>query len=464
MNQFVALVNYIYIQGLHYNPSMVSIAKSIPMFAGMVTGPAIGHLCDNTRTRWGRRKPWMVFGLILTVVIGMFLWHVPESDQQWHWGMFFFIVVMFLLLGNIGGGAYGTAAGAMGFEMTTDYNERTQLFKWGVYVGAIAGFLSPWLMNMCLWFDHSPNANGTEGVIYVSAIMCVLILITGAAPILFCKENISEHMREKKVPFFSAVRMTLNNGPFWLLTVSNFIMYFAINITGLMFLYLLIYYVGKGDQKLGMNIRAVMYNTMTVAGLLGAGPIASLSAKIGKKAMLLLMLVMSAIGYASLYWTFTRASWAYVKVPLPHGWLDGGITFQWPCLISAMVIGAFTNLMPMIKASMLADICDYDELKFGHRREGFYSSVFGVCQTVAIAVAVALTGILLDASGFDSKLIQQSERTLNILLVAVVTSQPLGFLVAITSILFYPLTHKRMLEIRAQIDARKAAEHAAPPV
>ncbi len=455
MGNFAMLVNQIYINALHYDPNMVSVAKSAPMFAGFITGPAIGHLGDNTRSRWGRRKPWLLGGLLLTTLCGLLLWHVPKSDGHWHWGMFIFIAVMFMLLGNIGSGAYGTAAGAMAFEMTTDYNERTQLFKWGSYTGAIAGFVGPWLMPACLWFEgaRSQVTRGSVGVMYVAIIMAVMMMLTGLPAILFCREKVADHISERKVPFVTAVRMTLDNGPFWLLVVSNFVMRFAMNVTGFFFFYLLIYYVGNGDQKLGMTSRAVMYNTISVATLLATSPIAWLTGRIGKKAALLVTLVMSALAYASLGITFTSAPGAYARVPLPWGIAGGAITYQWPCLISAVFIGVFTNTMPMIKSSMLADICDLDELKYGHRREGFYSSVFGVCETIAIAVAVALTGLLLSASGFNSNLSQQSHRTMMIWLVAVVVSQPLGFLLGIISILFYPLSRQRMLEIRAQIDA-----------
>lgn len=465
MSNFAMLVNQIYINALHYNPNLVSVAKSIPMLAGFITGPMIGHLCDNTRSRWGRRKPWMLAGLILCSVLGTLMWFVPKSDGMWHWGTFFFIAIMFLLIGNFGGGAYGTAAGAMGFEMSTDYNERTQLFKWSSYTGAVAGFASPWLLPMCTWFegDRASTLKGSEGVVYVSLLIAGLILLTGLPAVLFCREKVTDHVGEKKVPFVEAVRMTLHNKPFWLLVISNFIMRFAMNITGLVFFYLLIYYVGKGDQTLGMTTRAVMYNTISVAMLLATAPIAKLTDRIGKKAALLLTLVMSAIAYASLAFTFTHVDGAYLSIALPWSAAGRSITFQWPCLISAVLMGAFTNTMPMIKASMLADVCDYDELKFGHRREGFYSSVFGVCESVAIAIAVALTGLLLSASGFNSELRQQSDHTMNIWLVAVVISQPLGFLIGIVSILFYPLSRKRMLEIRAQIDARKlAAAQTAP--
>jgi len=461
IGNFAVLVNQIYINALHYNPNLVNLAKSLPMFAGFITGPLIGHLSDNTRSRWGRRKPWMMGGIILCSVLGLMLWHVPKSDGLWNWGAFIFIATMFLLLGNIGQAAYGTAAGAMGYEMTTDYNERTQLFKWSSYTSAIAGFIGPWFLPMCVWFEgtRSQVAKGSEGVVYVSMIMAVLIMVTGLPAIFFCREKLADHKGEKKVPFFEAVRMTFHNKPFWLLVVSNFIMRFAMNVTGFFFFFLLIYYVGKGDQNLGTTSRAVMYNTISVASLLATAPIARLATRIGKKAALLFLLAMSAVAYGSLGFTFTTIDGAYLSLKVPWGAVGHAITFQWPCLISAVLIGVFTNTMPMIKSSMLADICDYDELKFGHRREAFYSSVFGVVENLAMALSLALQGAVLVISGFNSELPQQTQATMHFWLVAVVISQPLGFIVGLISILFYPLSRARMHAIRTEIDSRKAMAH-----
>jgi GPH family glycoside/pentoside/hexuronide:cation symporter len=205
-----------------------------------------------------------------------------------------------------------------------------------------------------------------------------------------------------------------------------------------------------------------MYNTISVAALLATSPIARFTTRVGKKVSLLVALAMSAVAYASLGWSFTNVEGAYLTLNLPWG-SGHALTFQWPCLISAFFIGAFTNTMPMVKSSMLADICDYDELQSGHRREAFYNAVFGTCENVAIALSLAFQGAILAASGFDSALTTQADSTLRFWLLAVVISQPVGFLIAIISILFYPLSRQRMREIRAQLDARKQPPAEAAP-
>jgi len=112
----------------------------------------------------------------------------------------------------------------------------------------------------------------------------------------------------------------------------------------------------------------------------------------------------------------------------------------------------------MILNSMIADICDLDELKSGHRREAFYGAVFVTTDKIAMAVSLALQGFLLVASGFDSKLDVQPAGTIHFWLLALVITQPVGFLIGMLSIFIYPLSRGRLQEIRARTQRPQTAE------
>jgi GPH family glycoside/pentoside/hexuronide:cation symporter len=114
--------------------------------------------------------------------------------------------------------------------------------------------------------------------------------------------------------------------------------------------------------------------------------------------------------------------------------------------------------MPMINNSMLADVCDLDELTSGYRREAFYGAVFITTDKIALAVALGLQGVLLVASGFDAGLEQQTWGTIRYWLLALVITQPIGFLIGLVSIFIYPLTRERCHEIRSQLNARRKTQ------
>lgn len=452
-----SLVNVIYVNALGINAALVNLACAIPRFMDFVTDPVIGHLSDNTRSRFGRRRPWMLAGLLVSAVLGMLLWYPPRPHGTWDWGTFAYLSVLMSLLYSVGYAFFNIPHAAMGYEMTTDYNERTHLFKWRFIAFAAAGFATPWFLPLCMWFE-GPRAQvlkGSQGVITVSAIVGALILLSGLPSVFFCKEKVLEHKGEGKVGFLSAVRLTLGNRPFWLLVISNFITKFGMSITGIFFVYIFLYHITTGDQKVGSAYLAVFFNAINVSNLLAMAPVAALTDRIGKKSCLLFMLAMSAVAYASLWFTFGNSPGAFMHIPLPWGAAGNTLSMQWPCLITAVLIGVFTNTMPMIKNSMLADICDLDELKCGHRREAFYGAVFVTTDKIAMAVSLAFQGFLLVASGFDSKLDVQPVSTIRFWLLALVITQPLGFIIGLSSIFMYPLTRARSHEIRTELDARK---------
>jgi GPH family glycoside/pentoside/hexuronide:cation symporter len=468
-----SMVPVIYVNALGVNAALVNMAIAIPRFLDFLTDPLIGHLSDNTRSRWGRRRPWMLFGLLISAVFGVMLWHPPVAlageapEGLWpligycaQSPMFWYLAVMMTILFAVGYASFSITHAAMGYEMSSDYNERTHLFKWRLCAYAVAGFLTPWLMPLAMWLEgpRAQQLRGSEGVIPVSVMIGVLILLAGLPSVLFCKEKLSEHRHEDKVGFLSAVRLTLGNRPFWLLVASNFILKFMMNVTGIFFVYVFIYHIAGGQQALGAALVAIFFNSINVTNLLAMAPVAALTERIGKKPALLMMLAMSAVAYATCWLTLSNAPGAFLNLPLPWGGPGNVLVLQWPCLITGVLIGMFTNTMPMIQNSMIADVCDLDELKSGHRREAFYGAVFVTTDKIAIAVSLAFQGFLLVYSGFNNKLEMQAVGTMQFWLLALIITQPLGCLIGLVSIFMYPLTRERCRVIRAQLNARRITQ------
>jgi len=457
----VSLVSVIYVNGLHYSAALVGLAVALPRILDAISDPIIGYLSDNTRSRWGRRRPWMLAGLILSAILTLMVWHPPGAGGleggEWNWPVFFYLATMISLLYGVGYTSFNVPHIALGYEMTSDYNERTHLFKWRQSTYSFAGLLSPWLLAMCMFLegDQAQQLKGSQGVVIVSGMVALVIVLSGLPSVIFCKENVAAHRKETKVRFFDAVKFTLNNKPFWLIVIGNFISKFCMGLTGIFFMYVFLYHISQGDQKAGAAYLAVFFSAINIACLLAMPLAAGLSDFLGKKRCLLLMLAMSTVAYASLWFTFTNSAGAYLTAELPF---LGSVSMQWPSLITAILIGAFSNTMPMVINSMLADVCDLDELRSGHRREAFYGAVFSTVDKFALGVAMSLQGFILVASGFDSNLDIQTPATIAFWMLALVLTQSSGFLIAIAAIGFYPLSHRRCLEIRESIDAKVAVE------
>ncbi|MGH7990100.1 MAG: MFS transporter [Limisphaerales bacterium] len=457
------LVDPIYNMGMGIDPRVIGLARSIPRLADIFIDPMIGHLSDNTRSRWGRRRPWMLAGALMAALIAMFMWHVPTSLGVGVANAF--VVTMMVLLFSFGYSLFIIPYTGMGYGLTTDYNERTHLFKWRQYAYAAGGFFTPWLPWMCVKLDivfggvAPEKANGLYGIHYVAILVGVVILLAAFAPIFCCNEGKLAPGEESKVSFLSAIRFTLTNSAFWPLVIGNFLLKFGMVSTGIFFLYLLIYNVAGGDKQVGTGQWGIFCNVINVATFLAMAPIVWMTDKIGKKSAMLLLMAVSAMAYASVWFTFQ---------PHATGWVAGVtswltdmtempsfISKAWPVYVTGACIGIFCNCMPLILNSMMADVCDVDELNSGHQRQAFYGAIFVTCDKIAMGVAMLLQGFLLTASGFDSHVAIQKAGTIAFWLKALLLSQPTGFILGFLIILAYPITRAKAREVRAQLDARK---------
>ena len=439
-NGLNGLIDQVYIIGMALDPKWVGIARSVPRFLDIITDPLVGHFSDNTRSRWGRRKPWMLAGVMVAAITGVVMWYPPVSLGPI--AVDFFIVLMLGLLFTVGLAFFTIPYNAMGYEMSTDTDERTHLFKYRLLFATVVGFLTPWLARLCLEIEGDKAAilKGVQGVHWISWGVAGIILLTGLIPILFCKD-IAHNESENKVSFFAAVKLTLRNRAFWPIIAGNFLMRFGMSVTGIFFYYLFIYKIG-GSMKAGATEWGWFVTAITVATLAGTPAMAWLSQRIGKKTAVIGLMAASALAYASVAWTF-RTELAGTKL----------------YLLTGVAIGLFCNTMPMIINSMLADVCDVDELHSGHRREAFYSAVFVTCDKIAVATTLLLQGFLLQASGFDAKLDIQTPQTVTTWMYWLLLTQPTGLMLGMLCLFFYPLNKVKLLNIRQQLDDRKPEQN-----
>jgi GPH family glycoside/pentoside/hexuronide:cation symporter len=127
----------------------------------------------------------------------------------------------------------------------------------------------------------------------------------------------------------------------------------------------------------------------------------------------------------------------------------------------AFGVGSLFTLM----GSMIADVCDYDELHTGRRREGVFGAIYWWMVKVGMALAGLLTGIILNASGFAVELEAQTEKTLFLLRVFDVGAPLVTSALALVIMLTYQISERRAYEIRAELERRrgKLGTAATPP-
>jgi len=425
INGVAGLVQLYLNVGLKISPVLVGVAMMIPRFWDAITDPVVGHLSDNTRSRWGRRIPYVFCGAIFVGVTYALLFTIPRGWDNT--AMLVYFTAMSILF-YTGITIYGIPQGALGVEMTNDYHERTRIYSYAAFFTILGGFALPWYYWLA---NRSCFSDEVEGLRWVGMGVGAVLITCGLTCALVCKEGKRQQaMRQEKVGFIESFLVTVKNRTF-LLLLSVTIMMAVGNTLVLGFGgYVTIYYLYGGDKEAASVLIGYFGTIVSVAALLGIYPMNWISSRVGKRKTMMLFLGIISLGSLLKIWCY-NPTYPYLAlipaVPFSIGWL---------------VLGT-------LGASMAADVCDEDELKTGIRREGIYSAATGWWLKLGLAVGPLIAGLILQSTGFDAKLDVHPEHSMFLIRMWDIFLPGFIPLLAIYCISKYPLTEERAYEIKA---------------
>ena len=414
----------IYNMGLGVDPRMLGWALGLPRIWDALSDPLMGNISDNTRTRWGRRRPFILIGTILCAIMFALIWCPPTGWSPTAIGWYFMgMVFVYYTAYTI----FVVPWGALGLELTTDYNERTRV---QAYRTVFQGIGAMGLGAMWVLAQKWGGGNDVVGVRYVGLAVGALILVCGIVPAIFCRENMDHE--QSKISFWPAIKATMFNKPFLLLIAVTICVMLGIFMVNTFALYIGTYYVFEGDKGLVAKFGMYCNWVFQLAGIALVPLITFIATRVGKKATLIGGLLLVVFAYGTSWWCYTPKNPWLQMVTL--GLAAPGMACMWT-----------------IGSSMLADICDLDEKKTGLRREGMFGASYSWACKAGIALTMVISGYMLQWSGFDAEVDVQPE--------AVITHMrllymfiPMGFVsLAALILVFYPLSEKRIQEIQAEL-------------
>ena len=422
-----SLVLPIFNIGLGVDAVKLGFAIGLPRFLDAISDPIIGHISDNARTRWGRRRPFIFCAALL---VGLLIGVLFSPNPQWSKDALFWWFLIWGALFYLAYAVFVIPYSALGLEITSDYNERTRLLAWRPYLGFASGLLIPWLYKLCFVFGKTE----VDGVRVVAWLMAAIVVILGIIPAIFIRED-PAHSAHAGMPFFSSMKTTFQNKAFLILTGSTLCILLGMFLAGPLGLYLTIYYIFGGDKSAAATIGGVAGMVGMASGYLGLPFATFLSARIGKRHASIMLVGVAIASTISCWWLFTPA----------NAWLQ---------LVPSFFTGFALNGAFLVGVSMLGDVCDMDEFETGFRREGLYSASLEFGKKCAIALSTILSGYLLAMTRFDPTLATQGPDTiwrLRFLYILIIAS---SLLLAALIIYFYPITHARALEIRSLLEKK----------
>jgi GPH family glycoside/pentoside/hexuronide:cation symporter len=439
----ISIFIVVLVQNLGFPGWMWGVVSLAPRIFDSITDPIMGFISDNTKSKWGRRRQYVLIGALIMGVSFIIMWQL-FLDNGVDYNFVYFL--MWSLVFYLGLTIFGVPYVAMGYEMSDDFHERTQIMAVAQWIGQWAWVIAPWfwvVMYDPIWFESAEVAV-RELAVWVG-IACMIFAIIPAifiksestldkdyTPLTF--KNIGGSFKEIGASFVEAFK----SKPFRKLCVSTFFIFNAFNTVAGFTFFIIVYYLFNGNTG-DAGIWPTLFGSCgaLVTTFLVIPIVAYMSKKVGKKNAFLISQSISIIGYVMFWFLFIPGKPYMFLFALPF--------------FSFGIGGLFTLMM-----SMTADVIDLDELQTGKRREGVFGAIYWLMVKFGFAIAGGLTGTILTLVGFTSGAGSQPENAITGLRLFFTGFPILGTLIAIYVMWDYDITEEKSNEISEALAKRKA--------
>ena len=411
-----------YTDGALILPALAGNALLIGKIWDAINDPLFGWLTDKTKSRFGKRRVFMIFGAFPLAIAIALLWYVPAANRIWTFIWIAFSFMLFDTLWTLTNVPYY----ALTSELTDDYDERSSLTTYRMVMAVPAYLLgaaiTPAIVGL---FALQRTGYAFIGILY-GVISCVVLLISAAG---FRERKVAVESKPEPNPFKS-MGAALRNKPFvWLCAV-----YLTVNLSFAFIKILMAYYIEyqllmKAQTTLVMGLMLVCVTISLpfwqwLSRRMDKGPAYAIGMGVGALAVLI---------------TFF----------LPHG--------ATPLIYLVSVLAGFGFAANWIFPwAMVADVGDYDRLETGQQRSGMYYGVWGLATKISEALALAAVGWILTGFGYVANAVQTSFALLGIRLFFGLVPAII-IIIALPFLYRYPITRRSHAEVRARLEAKDQA-------
>lgn len=416
---------------LHVPPGLLGIAALIFRLWDAITDPIMGWISDRSEFKFGRRRPYIIAGAIFGGLLFALMWWCPRGMSTTFY-FTWYIVVSLLFYSAFT--VFGVPYLAMGYELSTDYHERTRIMAYRTWFQSVAGICIQWMF----WLTQRNCFEDTvEGMRWVGIGMGVIVIITGVVPGLFLKERPlttqEKSANREKVKLKHALSV-LKVRPFRYIIVALALAMVGMFSVAILGFYVNVYYVFGGDLKAASFLLGMSGSFYHLSCMLSVPMVTLTSSRIGKKKTLVFFIGLAVLG--------TLLKWSLFAPENP--WLQLVVTG-----LMAPGLSAVWTLL----ASMTADVTDLDELENGTRREGSFGAIFGWTMKLGFALCFMIAGFVLEWTGFDAELGgDQAAGTILGMRLLYMIIPAVGLIGAMLCIWRYPLTEERIHAARAELN------------
>lgn len=299
------------VQDLGFPGWMWGILFFLPRVLDSLTDPIMGFISDNTRSKWGRRRQYVFIGALIMGISFVAMWQLYRVNGI-DYNFWYFLI--WSLLFYLGLTVFSVPYVAMGYEMSPDFHERTNIMAVAQWIGQWAWIIAPWFWVVMYdpdWFESADVAT-RELAIWVG-IGCMLAAMV---PAIFLKEKSTLHRHDYEelslrtagsalVNIFTGFKEAFQSVPFRRLCVATFFIFNAFNTVAAFSFFIVVYYLFDGDVEAAgvwptlFGSVGAMFTTFMVIPT-----VAWMSKKLGKKRAFMVCQTLSLIGYTLLWFLF----------------------------------------------------------------------------------------------------------------------------------------------------------------
>ncbi|WP_423222521.1 MFS transporter [Candidatus Amarolinea aalborgensis] len=414
------------------DPAVAGVILLLTKIWDAVNDPIVCMLSDRIKTRWGRRRPWFLFGAIPFGLTFFLLFIVPQVSNN---GKFWYYLVISLLL-DTAFTVVNVPYTALTPELTRDYDERTSLnsfrFAFSIGSGLIAAVVHPIIVSAM-----QPTL-GIQGAYAVSAGVWA---VAATLPFFFAFWGTYERHQpdeEEDLPFREALKITFANRAFRYVTGIYLLSWLVVQTVSTIVIYYMTYWL-RQPGLVPVVILAVQGSALIWLFIWTA-----VSRRTGKKGVYYRGMI---------FWIVV----AFALFAVQPGWPS------WVIIALAALAGVGVATAYLVPWAMLPDVIELDELETGKRREGAFYGFFVLLQKLGLALGLFLvsqvlnwTGYITPPEGITAPIVQPDSALLAIRLMI----GPLPALILAAGIFLvykFPITKENHEQALRELARRRAA-------
>ena len=424
-------------------PRLASIAALIGIIWDAVNDPLVGVLSDRVKTKWGRRRPFLLWFSVPFGLGFVLLWWAPPFESQIALAAF---VTFAFMLSDTFQTLVIVPLYALTPEITLDYDERTSLTGYRMFFNLFASLVTAVAAPAIVDTVLASGATQQQGYLIVGALFGGLAAIPLLLIFFFIRERDrtqAEVEHEESISFVDSVRTAWSNIPFRFAAGLYMLNWITFDLVGLALPFFVTYWVSSGnllEKVLGLPVESAVFALLLITSVVMVPFWVWLSNRLNKH-------IAYMIG---------MSFWAVVQL-LIFTIQPGQITY---ILVLSVLAGISVSTAHVLPDALFPDVIEWDELRTRRRQEGIYYGVKNFVRKMTGALAIFIALQMLGWFGYQAPpegatFFQQSPQALLAIRILIGPFGALLLFSAVGMAWFYPLTRERHARIRRLLARRE---------